>query len=507
MRHPGYPTLLKKREEHIMKHTKRFASLLLAMVMVLAMAIPAFAAGVSSTGATGTITVDNPITGETYKAYKIFDVTYSDVTADSGNYSYTISTDSEWFATVQAYAANTAKGLTLTATTNPKVMSVSTNKTTFSAPDFAVALKEAVAGMTGGVELTADGTGVSAKNLELGYYFVSSTNGALCNLTTTNPTVTIHDKNDFNFTKEDDKADVQFGDVVHYTLTGKVPDTTGFTQFTYEISDTMSEGLTFKKDVVVKIDDTVITDAVVSYNVDSNANKFTVSIPVMNYQDKVAKAIEVTYSAEVNENAIAKVEVNHAILKFSNDPTNNQSHKEIERKENVYSAQILLDKYLTGNESVKLAGAKFVLYQVNEDQSKSYYVYNTNTKDVEWTADKAAATVVVTDENGYGNFNGLKNGTYYVEEIEAPAGYNLLTTPLTVTINNADNDKYSDPTSAEYEALLPMLKHTVKVANSTGTQLPATGGMGTTVFYIVGSALAVGAVVLLVTKKRMSNNG
>lgn len=506
MRNPSYPILLQKREEYIMKHTKRFASLLLAMVMVLAMAIPAFAAGVDSTNATGKITVDNPIANVTYTAYKIFDVTYSDVTAESGNYSYTISTDSEWFATVEAYAADTAKGLTLTATTNPKVKLVSTDKTKFSAPDFAVALKAAVEGKTG-TQLTADGTGVSADDLDLGYYFVSSTNGALCNLTTTNPTVTIHDKNDFNFKKDDDQADVQFGDTVNYTLTGKVPDTTGFTEFTYEISDTMSEGLTFKKNVVVKIDGAAITDATVTYDVENNANKFTVSIPVMNYQDKVAKAIEVTYSAEVNENAIAKVEVNHAILKFSNDPTNNTSHKTIKQKENVYSAQILLDKYLTGNESVKLAGAKFVLYQKNTDNSISYYYYNDTAKKVEWVADKAAATVVVTDNNGYGNFNGLKNGTYYVEEIEAPAGYNLLTEPLTVTINNADNDNYSYPDSAEYEALLPMLKHTVKVANSTGTQLPATGGMGTTVFYIVGSALAVGAVVLLVTKKRMSNNG
>lgn len=149
MRNPSYPILLQKREEYIMKHTKRFASLLLAMVMVLAMAIPAFAAGVDSTNATGKITVDNPIANVTYTAYKIFDVTYSDVTAESGNYSYTISTDSEWFATVEAYAADTAKGLTLTATTNPKVKLVSTDKTKFSAPDFAVALKAAVEGSGG----------------------------------------------------------------------------------------------------------------------------------------------------------------------------------------------------------------------------------------------------------------------------------------------------------------------------------------------------------------------
>lgn len=152
-----------------MKHARKLASLLLALVMVLSLATTAFAAG-----ETGTITVDNPIAGQTYKAYKIFDVTYN---TDKSAYSYTIDSGSEWFGTVQAYATE-ANGLTLTQVNGSTTYNVTTT-TAFSAPGFAAALKAAVAGKTG-TTLTAkaDGT-VSVSNLPLGYYFVTSTSGAL----------------------------------------------------------------------------------------------------------------------------------------------------------------------------------------------------------------------------------------------------------------------------------------------------------------------------------------
>ena len=239
-----------------MKRTRKLASLLLALVMVFALATTAFATGTTTTGS---ITVDNPVADRTYTAYKIFDVVYD---AAKEHYSYTIDKNSAWFNTVQTYAT-TENGQTLAQVPGTTTYVVTTTDA-FSAPAFAAALKAALdAGTTTftGTELTKSGTPekASATVDELGYYFVSSNTGALCNLTTTNSDVTIHDKNDMPFEKTDNKVSADVGETVNYTITGKVPDTTGFETYTYEIADTMSDGLTFKKDVKVTVGSADVT--------------------------------------------------------------------------------------------------------------------------------------------------------------------------------------------------------------------------------------------------------
>ena len=237
-----------------MKCTRKLASLLLALVMVFALATTAFASETVTPPTTGTITVANPVANQEYKAYKIFDVVYD---AAKEHYSYTIDSTSEWFNTVSAYATG-AHGLTLTQVNGGDTYVVTTGNG-FSAPDFAVALKAAVDGMTG-LQLSGDANSVSVSNLDLGYYFVASSTGALCNLTTTNPTVTIHDKNDMPFEKTDNKVSADVGETVNYTITGKVPDTMGFETYTYEIADTMSEGLTFNRNsLAVKVGSADVT--------------------------------------------------------------------------------------------------------------------------------------------------------------------------------------------------------------------------------------------------------
>ena len=472
-----------------MKTAKKFASLLLSLTMVLAMMTTAFAAENK-----GTIIVDNPVADQTYTAYKIFDVTYS-----GSNYSYTIKTTSERYSTVQTYAGTEGNGLTLTGVAGDKTTFVVSTTDAFSAPAFANALKAAMSGKTG-TTLTADGTTVKATNLDLGYYFVTSTNGALCNLTTTDPTVTIHDKNDIPFNKVDDKESVDVGEIVTYTITGKVPDYTGFTTYTYLITDTMSEGLTFQKNVKVTVGGTDVTPAcTITYDKDNNANKFTVSIPVKSYT--IGAEIKVTYTAVVNENAVAKIENNAATLTYSNDPIDtSKTTTTPEDKETVYSAKVVINKYVKDSNNEKLAGAMFVLYkEVKTDDSdtttKYYYKWNDTDKKVEWTPNKADATVKTTDTNGAAAFDGLKDGTYYLEEVKAPAGYNLLKDPAEVVVNGASANA-ANPSS---------LTVTGNIENSSGAELPETGGMGTTIFYVLGSVLILAAVVLLVTRKRMSS--
>ena len=464
---------------------KKIISVLLALVMTLALSVSALAAG------EGSITVDNPKARETYTAYKIFDVSYD---ADKSAYSYTIQGDSEWFATVNTYATET-NGLTLTQVTGTKTYVVTTTAA-FSAPAFAVALKAAVAGKTG-TTLTVQNGKVTATGLELGYYFVSSTSGALCNLTTTNPTVTIHDKNDIPFNKVDDKESVDVGEVVTYTITGKVPDYTGFTTYTYLITDEMSTGLTFDGvgTVKVTVGGTDVTTACTIAVDKDNSNKFTVSIPVMRYT--IGAEIKVTYTATVNENAVAKVENNKATLTYSNDPTDSSKTTTTpEDKETVYCAKIVVDKYAanTGNpedHSKKLEGAQFILYK-EVNGVKQYYKWN-DTKKVTWVADKNEATVKTTDKNGAASFDGIADGTYYLEEIAAPAGYNLLQDPAEVVVNGAN------ATATNLSALTV----NEEVENQSGTELPSTGGIGTTIFYVLGGVLMAGAFVLLVVRKRM----
>ena len=468
-----------------MKTMRKLFTVLLALAMTLALAVPAFAADT-----TGSITITNPQGDRTYTAYKIFDVTYS-----GDHYSYTISDTDAAFTTVKAYADVAANGLNLTAVGKTGKYNVSTGDS-FSAASFAQYLKTNAGSLGTGTAFTQVGNTMKASGLTPGYYFVSGTSGTVCELATAKD-IQIRDKNEApQIEKSVDDADrtVEIGQKLTYTITGKVPSTKGYTEYTYELTDTMSEGLTFNKDVKVTIGDEDVTTAAA---ITKNGNGFVASVNMMDYQGQIDKPVVITYTATVNEKAIQRnEETNTATLKYSNDPANKNSFKESSVEVEVFSFNIVINKYAAGNESTKLEGAKFVL----KNAEGKYYNCDTATKAVTWVVGKADTTEVTTDVNGVARFDGLQAGTYKLEETAAPAGYNQLIKDITIVLKE-DGSATIDDAASTPEADRSL---TAGVANSTGTMLPETGGIGTVIFVALGALAVICAGVFLVTNKRMS---
>ena len=387
----------------------------------------------------------------------------------------------------------TANGLTLTPVGKTGKYNVSTGDS-FSAASFAQYLKTNAGSLGTGTAFTQVGNTMKASGLTPGYYFVSGTSGTVCELATAKD-IQIRDKNEApQIEKSVDDADrtVEIGQKLTYTITGKVPSTKGYTKFTYQVTDTMSEGLTFNKDVKVTIGgEDVTADATIT----KSENGFVASINMMNYQKQIDAPVVITYTATVNDKAIQRnEETNTATLKYSNNPADKnsfgQSHEEVE----VFSFNIVINKYAADNESTKLEGAKFLL----KNAEGKYYKYDA--AKVTWVDAKADATEVITGADGAARFDGLQAGTYYLEETVAPAGYNQLTKDITIVLNkdgSATIDSASSTLGADHSL-------TAGVANSTGTMLPETGGIGTVIFVALGALAVICAGVFLVTNKRMS---
>ena len=469
-----------------MKKTfKKLFAALLAAALVLAMAVPAFAV----TNATkGSITINNTVKGETYTIYRMFKL--DSYNAESNTYSYTV--ESAWENFFKTGAGKDYIDLTNGHPTWKTGVDSTDDSDTVAALAKAALAWAKVKGITGTAE-TATGDTVTFSGLDLGYYLVDSSLGALCGLNTTNPDATIKEKNGQPTIEKKvknhnndwvDENTAKIGDTVEYKVEIKVAD--GAQKYT--VTDTMSKGLTFNNSSLkVTANDAVTTD----YTLTSTTNGFTLVLPET-YVSTLTKGttIIVTYNATLNKDAVIDGDGNANEVKLSYGNHQNTVPSKVTTK----SYQFDLVK-VDGTTNKLLDGAEFELADGN---TKLSFVKDTAGNYRVAAAGEDGATTTITVKNGKVNIYGLAGKTYTLTETKAPDGYNKLAT--SETVNLADGSKtHATIVDSVYK------DGGVVVENHAGTVLPSTGGMGTTLFYVIGGGLMVAAVVLLVTKKRMEH--
>lgn len=317
------------------------------------------------------------------------------------------------------------------------------------------------------------------------------------------------------------------GDTVCFELTSKVPDMDGYDSYTYKVTDTLSDGLTLvqengKPKVTITIGGETYTGA---FEATLDADKNVLTIEFTNFitqKDKAGEVIVIRYEAVLNEKALQKDKENNSVyLEYSNDPHDTGTGKTTEKKTYVYNFDIDIVKHETGDNNKLLSGAEFVLYRINDQGKKEYYYYDSDPQKTEWktltpddleTIQAAAAageiTSKTTNEDGESSFTGLEEGIYYLQEIKAPDGYNLPADPVKVEITV----NYNEDGTINMETSLVKKRENnghmfvkQEIENKPGPVLPSTGGIGTTIFYVLGGILTVAAIVLLIVKKRMEN--
>ena len=446
---------------------KKILNYLVAIALVFVQLLPVANAA--------SITIDNSVKGQVYNAYKIFDVTKA-----GASYAYSIESTNDWFPVVQSYA--TTKGtiiLTQVGSTTKYVVDASD----VDAADFAAYLNDNKTGKAVTGTVTAEGAGATITDLAAGYYFVDSSLGALCILHTATETLNLTEKNsEPTIKKEASQTSASVGETITYTISVTAG---GKADTSYILHDKMSEGLTLNADSFeIKVGDTAV--AATNYTIKTSGLTDDCTFEIEFKKEYTATlekntVITVKYTATLNEKAIVDSGVeNEAKLQYGNTTSQTSTIK---------VGNFDFDLVKTDEAGKQLEGAQFKLY-VKESENKFTeieLIKVTENGETFYRPTKAGEKAVEYIEAGSIKVKGLEKGTYYLEETKAPVGYNQLTEKVAVELNG-------DLTGTS----------AIKVENTTGSQLPSTGGMGTVLFITIGSLMVLGFGVLLVTKLRLS---
>lgn len=502
-----------------MKYMKKLMTLLAVLTLALAMAVPAFAE--TTTPTKYTITINNG-TGN-YAAYQIFKGDLHEKTLSNIEWGDNVTDEGR---TKFGNAADKAK--TITTEADAKAFAV----------EVAKYLTDPAAG-TGTDSITVSGPGYYLiKNTSVGEgevftdYILRVVGDVKVNPKSGKPTL------DKQIRHNETGVwgvvgDNQIGDTVEFRTLTTVPIVSGYTQYTYVIHDEMSAGLTSNvrsnEDVTIKVnDETVLDKNYYTVTVDEvNTNKFTVTVDVLN-AIKDGKMVEgntlyTYYTGILNEKA--KVyndgkQDNKAYLEYSNNPHDNTTTNKTPEKV-VYDWTFKMGvKKVDGADGTPLTDAKFVLSKEKNcdlgaigDDGQPHNTENLisliKNSDGSYTVAPAGynGSVVNVMTAGDITINGLDDATvYYLYETKAPAGYNRLTAAVRFEITATYSDAGDNCTSVTATVNNDVQSSvSVNVRNNKGSTLPSTGGIGTTLFYVIGGGLMAVAAVLLVTKKRMNN--
>lgn len=504
-----------------MKSIKRIIALLLTAVMTMTMSVTAFAAD-PSCSLTVNVNPGQDLKGQTINLYKLFDVTTSQSDGKT-NYAYTVN---------DTYQATLATILSIADTSKNEefVKKVGALKDTKGAVqkfanDFtAAALTSNLAATATSHKITNPKTSFTFTGLSTGYYLVYVTGGkeiqsSLVTVDGTTDKVNLKTEAP-STTKTANKDTVSIGQVVTYTVKGSVPDTTGYGQYVYTIHDELSKGLDFVNDET----GTEVTDNAVKVKVSfgkgvtdageapttatldtTNKRKMSLDLSkwVRDNQANKGKEFTVTYYAKVNKAADVSTK-NNATLEYGNNPGETTTTTPSEAKTPTYPLDI--NKFAKGENNKKLAGAKFKLYKDSVDENNVIKVTGSEGNYVVDPASTTTEFVSVDSITGAGynlRVNGLAEGTYYLVETEAPAGYNKLTDPIKVAITKSTTSNEDDWTLSKGNA--PVNDKIIDVENSTGSLLPSTGGMGTIAFTVVAALLVLGVAVSFIRDRKREN--
>lgn len=501
-----------------MKLMKRILAIVCTFVMIISMAtgVNAVETTTAATSEKGKITINNAIAGEEYKAYKILTLESYSETAKAYSYKRTNDKWDQFINERRDFFKADENGYVTFIGTDDEVTAA--RKIAIYAMGFAK--KNSVEATK---KVTADTTTVVFDGLDLGYYVIESTSGTACAIATTNPSVTVDNKHSNPYVNKvietggtkfenNKKNSVNLGETVTYKTTIYVKPGAK----NYVLHDTMNSHLEFlcvqevsgngnrtfysnKKDGT---SDYIVTPDVY-HGTAGPKDGCTFHIEFTpNFYSKYQTAIDTGELTEIYVTYVAQVKDDAPInepMKNTTWLTYGENNTKTEKSETeTYTYGIPVFKYTGTNTG--LEGAKFILSTVKDATEKQALKFNPNVPKYRYTVDQTngnGTTTLVSPSDGHFTIEGLEAGTYYLKETEAPKGYNKIQKSIEIEILSDGTIKVDGTAIAD---------GIVKVQNNTGSLLPSTGGMGTTLIYVAGSILVLASGMVLFNKRKEGTN-